>query len=64
MDQKPEKSSWAYLNLGLQLAVTVSLFVALGYWLDGRYGWSPWCTLAGGILGSAAGLYFFIRETW
>lgn len=33
-----------------------------GYWLDERYGWSPWGLLAGLLLGTAAGLYRLIRD--
>ncbi|MCZ7646380.1 MAG: AtpZ/AtpI family protein [Planctomycetota bacterium] len=60
---KPAESMWAYLNLGAQLAATVGVFVGLGLWLDRRYGCSPWALLVCGVLGVAAALYQFLRET-
>jgi F0F1-type ATP synthase assembly protein I len=45
------------------LALTVALFVALGWWLDQHYGWSPWGVLVLGTLGVAAGMYHFIKDT-
>ncbi|MCY3024242.1 MAG: AtpZ/AtpI family protein [Planctomycetota bacterium] len=54
---------WRYLGLGTQLAVTVAVFVGLGWWLDQRYGWTPWGILTLGTLGVAAGLYHFLKET-
>jgi len=53
---------WRYLGLGTVLALTVALFVALGWWLDRRYGWSPWGVLVLGTLGVAAGLYHFVKD--
>jgi ATP synthase protein I len=53
---------WKYVGLGTQLAVTVILFVGIGWWLDQRYGWSPWGTLSLGMLGLAAGLYHFVKD--
>ncbi|MGD0088735.1 MAG: AtpZ/AtpI family protein, partial [Planctomycetota bacterium] len=53
---------WKYLGLGMQLALTVALFVWLGWWLDQHYGWSPWGTSVLGFLGVAAGLYHFLKD--
>lgn len=45
---------------GLALAITaVAELVApplAGYWLDARYGWSPWGLAVGGVLGFGGGL--------
>ena len=30
---------------------------ALGYYLDHRFGWTPWGTLGGLLLGAVAGMY-------
>lgn len=54
---------WRYLGSGSVLALTVALFVALGWWLDQHYGWSPWGVLVLGTLGVAAGMYHFIKDT-
>lgn len=51
------------MSSGLQFAVTAGGFAALGYWLDGRYGWSPWGTVGLSLAGVAAGMYYFIKET-
>jgi F0F1-type ATP synthase assembly protein I len=51
-----------FLTLGLQLAISVVAFFFIGYWLDGKFGTSPWCTLGGALLGTAGGLFKFLRE--
>jgi len=38
------------------LAISVSIGVALGHWLDGRWGTDPWLTFALAIVAFAAGL--------
>ena len=56
------QSGWRYVGLGVQLAVTVAVFVWLGWWLDSRFGWSPWGMCVLGLLGVAAGLYHFLKD--
>jgi F0F1-type ATP synthase assembly protein I len=51
-----------FLTLGLQLAISVVVFFFIGYWLDGKFGTSPWCTIGGAFLGTAGGLVKFLRE--
>jgi len=34
----------------------------VGHWLDNRYGWYPWATLIGAMLGLAAGMYLLIKS--
>ncbi len=46
-----------YAGLGLQLALSVGLFLAVGWWLDGRLGTVPLFTILGAFLGGAAGFY-------
>lgn len=41
-----------YAGLGLQFAVTLALFGALGYWLDSRFGSTPWLLVTGILFGS------------
>ena len=53
---------WHYIGLGTQLALTVLLFVGIGYWLDERFGWSPWGIISFGLFGIAAGLYHFVKD--
>ena len=50
-----------YLGLGLQLAVTVTLMVFLGIWLDDYFETQPILTIVFAFLGVFAGLYNFIK---
>jgi F0F1-type ATP synthase assembly protein I len=47
---------------GLDLAIVVGGFTAVGWWLDRKYGWAPWGVLVGAILGIVGGLANFLRE--
>ncbi len=49
------------LGLGLQLAVTVGIFTAAGWWADEHWGWAPWGKQGLGLLGIVVGLYFFVK---
>ncbi|MEM7165208.1 MAG: AtpZ/AtpI family protein [Planctomycetota bacterium] len=57
-------ASWTrYSMLGVQFALTPVAFGWGGYWLDGKYGSSPWGTIAGvvvGFFGASIWLYFKI----
>ena len=58
-----ESSNWGqFLTLGFETAVGVALGYYVGHWLDRKYGWEPWGTLAGAALGLAAGMYLLIKE--
>ena len=35
------------LTSGMQLALAVVVFFFIGYWLDGKLGTSPWCSIGG-----------------
>lgn len=50
-----------YVGLGFELVVPVLLGIWLGRWLDGKFGWNPWGTLGGAVLGIAAGFTGFFR---
>ena len=43
--------------MGSEFAVTMALFMALGWWLDGKFDLSPWLLLAGTGLGLTVGIY-------
>lgn len=58
----PGFNAFRFLGVGLQFAVTVGLFAWLGYWLDGKYGWTPWGVTIGSLFGVAAGSYHFLKE--
>jgi ATP synthase protein I len=51
-----------YLGLGLQLAVTVTIMVFVGVWLDGKFNTNPILTIIFAFLGVFAGLYTFIKS--
>lgn len=58
----PEKRpSWAYAGLGFEIVVPIVLGLLGGWWLDGRWGTTPWLLLAGLLLGIGAGFYNFFR---
>ena len=58
-----EQPNWGqFLTLGFETAVGVALGYFVGHWLDTKYGWDPWGTLVGAMLGMAAGMYLLIKE--
>ncbi len=50
-----------YASLGIQFAVTILLFLAVGWWLDGELGTTPLFILLGTPLGAIAGFYKLYR---
>lgn len=50
-----------YAGLGLQFAVTLALFGALGYWLDTKFGWTPWLLVTGILFGSVFAFIAIVR---
>ena len=50
-----------YLGIGSTFLAAVATCLFGGWWLDGWLGTSPWLTLAGALLGIAAGFYMFLR---
>ncbi len=58
---KLNQSNAAGISIGIELVVSVLLGLGLGYWLDRRFGTSPWLTLVGIVLGSAAGFRSLLR---
>lgn len=51
-----------YLGLGLQLAVTVTIMVFIGIWLDSLFLSKPVMTIIFAFLGVFAGMYTFIKS--
>ena len=54
------KSGFAYAA-GIALFASVVTFCAVGYFIDRWLGTQPWFLIGGIVLGSAAGLFEFIR---
>jgi F0F1-type ATP synthase assembly protein I len=48
-----------YLTLGMQMALTIALGAAIGWWIDSRTGSSLWLGLGAGI-GAVLGMGYFI----
>ena len=54
------KSGYAYAA-GITLFAAVVVFTGIGWLLDRWLGSQPWCLVGGIVVGSAAGLFEFIR---
>lgn len=51
-----------YAGAGLQLALTLVVFMFLGLWLDKRLGSSPWFLIIGVVIGAVGGFYSLYRR--
>ena len=54
------KTGFAYAA-GIALFASVATFTVIGYLLDRWFGTQPWFLIGGIVLGSAGGLFEFIR---
>lgn len=61
-NQDQGKSPWSYAGKGLQFAGTTALFAFMGYYLDRRFGWTPWGTVGLAMVGFIGGLYLLIKD--
>jgi F0F1-type ATP synthase assembly protein I len=52
-----------YSGVGLELAGATAGLALVGYWIDGKFGTSPWGILGGVIIGIAGGLYNMVKES-
>ena len=50
-----------FAGSGIQLVVSILLFVYVGRWLDGKLGTSPWLLVLGAFVGAFAGFYSMYR---
>ena len=46
---------YALLTIGITFALTLTVFLLLGFWADGRLGTSPLLTVVGTLLGTGLG---------
>ena len=51
----------AFAGSGIQLVVSILLFVYLGRWLDAKFGTTPWLLVLGAFVGAFAGFYSMYR---
>lgn len=61
-NDSPLNAMARYSGHGLTLAFSVGLFLLAGWWLDGRLGTVPIFTIAGALVGAAAGFYHLIHH--
>jgi ATP synthase protein I len=59
-EETNRKSGMAYAA-GITLFASVAGFTGIGWLIDKWFGTTPWFLVVGIVLGSAAGLYQFIR---
>jgi F0F1-type ATP synthase assembly protein I len=52
-----------YMGLGFQLAAAMAVFGGLGWWLDGRWGTTPWLLVVGVFIGAVGGMISIIRTS-
>jgi hypothetical protein len=51
-----------YSGHGLTIALATGLFLAAGWWLDGRVGTRPLFTIVGALTGAAAGFWSVLQH--
>ena len=56
------KTVIANVTIGLQVGITIFIFVYAGHWLDQHYGKSPVFLILGTFLGFAIGFYHLYKE--
>ena len=52
-----------YSSVGLELAGAIGGLTLVGYWIDRRFGTTPWGMLVGVVIGLVGGLYNLVRES-
>ena len=52
-----------YSGVGLELAGATAGLALVGYWIDGKFGTSPWGVLIGVLIGIVGGLYNLVKES-
>ncbi len=49
------------MQMALNMAITMVVFVFGGMWLDKKFGLSPWLTVVGAAFGFVAMIYYVIK---
>lgn len=63
IDPDQARSLSRYGTAGIEFALCFALPVGAGMWVDARWETGPWLTLAGGVVGFAAGVYRLVQIT-
>jgi ATP synthase protein I len=50
-----------YIDASWQLAGSVGLGTLLGWWLDKKFGTTPWLLVGGALFGIGVGFYLFFK---
>jgi len=50
-----------YMGMGFQIAAAMTVFGGLGWWLDTRFGTTPWLLAVGALVGATGGMISAIR---
>lgn len=50
-----------YVAVGFQVALSLVLYLLVGYWLDGFLDTEPWLMLAGAVLGFVSMIFLVVR---
>ncbi|MDX1642948.1 MAG: AtpZ/AtpI family protein [Thermoanaerobaculia bacterium] len=56
-----ERSDMSLAGLGFDLAASVAVATALGWWIDHRWGTEPWGIIVCAAIGIVGGLVNFVR---
>ncbi len=56
------KTVFSQISIGLQLALTVIVFIFAGKWLDDYFDKSPLFLITGMFIGMGIGFYFLMKE--
>ncbi len=59
---KEDKAWTSYAQLGLELSVSVLIFISIGYFLDNKLSSKPWFTLSGAFLGIVSVFYILWKD--
>lgn len=63
-DDKRDRPTWLrYSGVGMEFAASLVVFCLVGYWVDLRYGTSPWGLVIGLGLGLTGATYNLFRAT-
>jgi F0F1-type ATP synthase assembly protein I len=60
--RRPPSSPRAFVGLGIEMAVSILVFMFIGYRLDVWLGSKPWLFLLGALVGVGIAFYSFFRR--